>query len=94
MLARCAFDEFDLGLPALIPDVTTMSSRGVSVADLDIRIMTFDGKLLGQLTLDPTQSYQPSGLPAMGFVRVRTSREGRRQHTWCRRARWRLKLDA
>jgi transposase InsO family protein len=33
------------------------------VADLDIRIVTFDGKLLRQLTLDTTRTYQPSGLP-------------------------------
>ena len=33
------------------------------VADLDVRIVTFDGKLLRQLTLDPTRTYQPSGLP-------------------------------
>jgi hypothetical protein len=33
------------------------------VADLDVRIVTFDGKLLRQLTLDTTRIYQPSGLP-------------------------------
>ena len=33
------------------------------VADLDVRIVTFDGKLLRQLTLDTTRTYQPSGLP-------------------------------
>jgi hypothetical protein len=33
------------------------------VADLDVRIVTFDGKLLRQLTLDTTRRYQPSGLP-------------------------------
>jgi hypothetical protein len=29
------------------------------VADLQIRILTEDGKLLRQLTLDPTRDYQP-----------------------------------
>jgi transposase InsO family protein len=33
------------------------------VADLDIRIVTFNGTLLRQLTLDTTRTYQPSGLP-------------------------------
>ena len=33
------------------------------VADLDVRIMTFDGKLLRQLTLDTSRTYGPSGLP-------------------------------
>ena len=33
------------------------------VADLDVRIVTFDGTLLRQLTLDTTRRYQPSGLP-------------------------------
>jgi transposase InsO family protein len=33
------------------------------VADLDVRIVTLDGKLLRQLTLDTTRRYQPSGLP-------------------------------
>jgi hypothetical protein len=33
------------------------------VADLDVRIMTFDRKLLRQLTLDTMRTYQPSGLP-------------------------------
>jgi transposase InsO family protein len=33
------------------------------VADLDVRIMTLDGTLLRQFTLDPTRRYQPSGLP-------------------------------
>ena len=33
------------------------------VADLDVRVVTFDGKLLRQLTLDTTRRYQPSGLP-------------------------------
>jgi transposase InsO family protein len=33
------------------------------VADLDVRVVTFDGKLLRQLTLDTTRTYQPSGLP-------------------------------
>ncbi len=32
------------------------------IADLDIRIVTFDGKLLRQLTLDTTRTYQPNGL--------------------------------
>ena len=31
------------------------------IADLDIRIVTIDGKLLRQLTLDPTRTYQPRG---------------------------------
>ncbi len=35
----------------------------IYVADLDIRIVTFDGKLLRQLTLDTTRTYQPNGLP-------------------------------
>jgi hypothetical protein len=34
------------------------------VAGLDVRIVTFDGTLLRQLTLDTTRTYQPSG-PAM-----------------------------
>jgi transposase InsO family protein len=33
------------------------------VAELDIRIVTFDGTLLRHLTLDTTRTYQPSGLP-------------------------------
>lgn len=33
------------------------------VADLDVRIVTFEGTLLRHLTLDPTRTYQPSGLP-------------------------------
>jgi hypothetical protein len=33
------------------------------VADLDVRIVTFDGTLLRQLSLDTTRRYQPSGLP-------------------------------
>jgi transposase InsO family protein len=33
------------------------------VADLDVRIVTVDGKLLRHLTLDTTRRYQPSGLP-------------------------------
>jgi hypothetical protein len=33
------------------------------VADLDVRVVTFDGKVLRQLTLDTTRTYQPSGLP-------------------------------
>jgi len=33
------------------------------VADLDVCIMTFDGKLLRLLTSDTTRTYQPSGLP-------------------------------
>jgi transposase InsO family protein len=33
------------------------------VADLDIRIVTFDGTLLRHLTLDTSRAYQPSGLP-------------------------------
>lgn len=41
--------------------------RGTSirlyVADLDVRIVTFDGRLLRHLTLDPTRTYQPTGLP-------------------------------
>jgi len=32
------------------------------VADLDVRIVTFDGTLLRHLTLDPSRPYQPSGL--------------------------------
>ena len=32
------------------------------VADLDVRIVTFDGTLLRHLTLDPSRTYQPSGL--------------------------------
>jgi transposase InsO family protein len=35
---------------------------GLYVADLDVRIVTFDGQLLRQLTLDTTGRYQPSGL--------------------------------
>jgi hypothetical protein len=33
------------------------------VAGLDVRIVTFDGRLLRRFTLDPTRRYQPSGLP-------------------------------
>jgi Integrase core domain len=33
------------------------------VADLDVRILTLEGTLLRQLTLDTTRTYQPSGLP-------------------------------
>ena len=33
------------------------------IADLDVRIVTFDGRLLRQLRLDTTRRYQPSGLP-------------------------------
>ena len=33
------------------------------VADLHIRIVTFDGELLRQLTLETTRTEQPSGLP-------------------------------
>ena len=33
------------------------------VAELDVRIVTFDGKLLCQLTLETTRTYQPRGLP-------------------------------
>lgn len=31
------------------------------IADLNIRVVTFDGELLRQLTLDPTRTYQPRG---------------------------------
>ena len=31
------------------------------VAGLDIRVLTEDGELLRQLTLDPSRDYQPSG---------------------------------
>jgi len=36
------------------------------IADRDIRVITPDGELLRQLTLDPTRNYQPTGrhLPA------------------------------
>ena len=33
----------------------------VLVADLDVRVVTEDGELLRQLTLDPTRDYQPHG---------------------------------
>jgi len=33
------------------------------VAGLNVRIVTFDGKLLRQLILDTSRTYQPSGLP-------------------------------
>jgi len=33
------------------------------VNDLDVRVITEDGELLRQLTLDPTKSYQPTGRP-------------------------------
>jgi len=33
------------------------------VADLDIRIITEDGEVLRQLTLDPTRDYQPQQQP-------------------------------
>lgn len=31
------------------------------VADLDVRVLTFDGELLRHLTLDPSRNYQPLG---------------------------------
>lgn len=31
------------------------------VADLDVRVMTFDGELIRQLTIDPSRDYQPCG---------------------------------
>jgi transposase InsO family protein len=33
------------------------------VNDLDVRVITDDGELLRQLTLDPTKTYQPTGRP-------------------------------
>ncbi len=33
----------------------------ISVADLDVRVITEDGELLRELTLDPTRDYQPQG---------------------------------
>ncbi len=33
------------------------------VHDLDVRVITEDGELLRQLTLDPTKTYQPTGRP-------------------------------
>jgi transposase InsO family protein len=33
------------------------------VNDLDVRVITEDGELLRQLTLDPTKTYQPTGRP-------------------------------
>jgi hypothetical protein len=33
------------------------------VADRDVRVVTFDGELLGQLTLDPERKYQPLEKP-------------------------------
>ena len=33
------------------------------VHDLDVRVITEDGKLLRQLILDPTKTYQPTGRP-------------------------------
>jgi hypothetical protein len=35
------------------------------VADLDVRIFTFDGKLLRQFTLDTTRTYQPQRAPPL-----------------------------
>jgi hypothetical protein len=35
----------------------------ILIAGLDIRILTRDGTLLRQLTLDPARNYQPQGLP-------------------------------
>lgn len=32
------------------------------VADLHVRVITTDGQLLRELTLDPTRDYQPSGV--------------------------------
>jgi transposase InsO family protein len=34
------------------------------VADRDVRVVTFDGEFLGQLTLDPTKKYQPLEKPS------------------------------
>lgn len=52
---------------ATLPCRRCVSKKGTRirlyVADLDVRIVTFDGTLLRQLTLDPTRRYQPSGLP-------------------------------
>ena len=31
------------------------------VADLDVRVMTFDGELIRQLTINPSRDYQPCG---------------------------------
>ena len=33
------------------------------VDDLDVRVITEDGELLRQLTIDPTKTYQPTGRP-------------------------------
>jgi len=33
----------------------------VLVADLDVRVLTEEGELLRELTLDPTRDYQPHG---------------------------------
>ena len=33
------------------------------IADLDVRIVTFEGTLLRHFTLDLARTYQPSGLP-------------------------------
>ena len=55
------------------------------VADLDVRIVTFDGKLLRQLTLDTTRRYQPSGLPRYRAREGSDVRDDPRHHTqWAR----------
>jgi hypothetical protein len=33
----------------------------VLVADLDVRVLTFEGELLRHMTLDPNRNYQPLG---------------------------------
>jgi len=38
------------------------------VADLDIRILTEDGEILRQLTLDPTRDYQRQQPPQRGTM--------------------------
>ena len=50
------------------------------VAGLDVRIVTFDGKLLRQITLDTTKTNQPCGHPRYRCVSIPMSRDDPRHH--------------
>ena len=44
------------------PACASPSSQGLIIG-IGVRIITEDGELLPQLTLDPTKTYQPTGWP-------------------------------
>ena len=79
---------------ATTPSCSTSESAGANgtpirlyVADLDIRVVSQDGKLLRELTLDTTRPTNPAECPALVFVRVQVSHDDPRHHTvWARPA--------